>query len=75
MLNCPQDRPQSCNENEIFNITSNGSVSEIRIQNLRKYTNYSFSIQVFNSKGKGNFSKVIEMTTDEDSKYRVCSVF
>ena len=45
-----------------------GSLSEIRLHGLRKYTVYSLSVQVFNIKGKGNFSKSINVTTGEDSK-------
>ena len=68
MLDCHEDRPMGCDENKVFNITTNGSLAEIRIPQLRKFTSYVLSVQVFNSKGRGNFSKTINITTDEDSK-------
>ena len=71
VLDCHEDRPTGCDEHQVFNILSNGSSPEIHIAKLRKFTNYSFSIQVVNSKGKGNFSHNINVTTDEDSKYEI----
>ena len=73
VVDCHEDRPEGCDEKQVFNITSNGSLAEIKIPNLRKYTKYSMSVQVFNSKGKGNFSKIINITTDEDSEFSICS--
>ena len=70
MVDCHEDRPVGCDESYVFNITSNGSLAEIKISSLRKYTTYSLSVQVFNSKGRGNFSKSINITTGEDSKFK-----
>ena len=66
---CHEDRPKGCDEHEIFNLTVNGTDPIIKIPNLRKYTQYNISIQMFNSKGKGNFSREITVRTDEDSEY------
>eukprot|EP00795_Rhopilema_esculentum_P002629 gene2630-826_t len=66
VIDCHEDRPTGCDEHQVFNISSNGSSPEIRLPKLRKFTNYSFSIQAVNSKGKGNFSHNINVTTDED---------
>lgn len=68
VLDCHEDRPIGCDENQMFNITSNGSAAEIIIPGLRKFTSYSLSVQVFNSKGRGNFSTAVNITTDEDSE-------
>ena len=68
VIDCHEDRPEGCDENEVFNITTNGSTPEIKIPNLRKFTKYSLSVQVFNSKGRGNFSIKVNITTDEDGK-------
>ena len=68
MVDCHEDRPQGCDENEVFNITKYGKSPEIKIPNLRKYTKYNLQVQVFNSKGRGSFSTTINITTDEDSK-------
>ena len=68
MVDCYEDRPKGCDENEVFNITTYGRSPEIKIPNLRKYTIYSLQVQVFNSKGRGSYSTSINITTDEDSK-------
>ena len=69
VIDCHEDRPSGCDEKEVFNATSYGTNGTLTLSNLRKYTRYEIQIQVFNSKGKGNFSKTINATTDEDSKY------
>ena len=68
-MDCHEDRPIGCDESRVFSIISNGSLAKIKISHLRKYTAYSLSVQVFNSKGRGNFSRSINITTDEDSKF------
>ena len=69
VVDCHEDRPEGCDENQVFNITTNGTSPDIIIPNLRKYTTYNFSIQVFNSKGRGDFSTTITITTGEDGKF------
>ena len=68
VIDCHEDRPVGCDETEIFNVTTHGRNGAVKLSNLRKYTYYEISIQVFNRKGKGMFSKTINATTDEDSK-------
>lgn len=41
----------------------------VRIFNLKKFTNYSFRIVGFTSKGDGKISLTYNVSTDEDSKY------
>ena len=40
----------------------------LRISNLTKFTNYSFRIVGFTSKGEGKISEIFNVSTDEDSK-------
>jgi len=40
----------------------------LRIFNLTKFTNYSFRIVGFTSKGDGKLSQTFNVSTDEDSK-------
>lgn len=40
----------------------------IKIANLRKFTNYSFRIVGFTSKGDGKISQTFNVSTDEDGK-------
>ena len=68
VVRCHEDRPAGCNESQVFEVKSIGDNSTTIIKNLRKYTEYRLSIQVFNSKGKGNFTKQIIVKTAEDSK-------
>ena len=68
VVDCHEDRPEGCDENQVFNITTNGSSPEVKIPDLMKYTTYNLQVQVFNSKGRGNFSTTVNITTDEDSK-------
>ena len=78
MVDCHEDRPQGCDENEVFNITTYGKSPEIKIPSLRKYTKYNLQVQVFNSKGRGGFSTTINITTDEDSRlilFHFCEKF
>ena len=69
VIDCHEDRPSGCDENQVFNITKYDPSGTIEIPQLRKYTSYSISVQVFNSKGKGVISKTVNVTTAEDSKY------
>lgn len=71
MVDCHIDRPAGCDENEIFAIFSPNSTSHITIQKLRKYTNYSISVQVVTNKGNGTLSAPIYIKTDEDSEYQI----
>ena len=41
----------------------------LRIFNLTKFTNYSFRIVGFTSKGEGKISQTFNVSTDEDSKF------
>ena len=45
----------------------------IEIFNLRKFTNYSFQVVGFTSKGDGKLSQTFNVSTDEDSKYKSLS--
>lgn len=40
----------------------------LKIANLRKFTNYSFRIVGFTSKGDGKISQTFNVSTDEDGK-------
>ena len=40
----------------------------LKIANLRKFTNYSFRIVAFTSKGDGKISQTFNVSTDEDGK-------
>lgn len=41
----------------------------LRIFNLKKFTNYSFRIVGFTSKGEGKISQTYNVSTDEDGKF------
>ena len=68
VIDCHEDRPAGCDESQVFNITKYDPSGTIEIPKLRKFTSYSISVQVFNSKGKGVLSKTVNVTTAEDSK-------
>ena len=68
VADCHQDRPSGCDENEVFNITTSDPTAKIHVPNLRKFTDYTMRVQVYNRKGRGNFSAPIRVRTAEDSK-------
>ena len=57
---------------QMFNLSTINAYPVIEINGLRKYTNYSFRVQVVNSAGAGNYSPPFYLMTDQDSK---CTVF
>ena len=69
VVDCHSDRPEGCDEMQIFNISTIDANPAIDINDLRKYTNYSFQVQVVNSVGAGNYSPPFYLMTDQDSKY------
>ena len=68
MVDCYEDRPKGCNENQVFNYTTPDANASITIEGLRKYTNYSCRTQVYNIYGAGKLSPPIHVRTAEDSK-------
>eukprot|EP00794_Sanderia_malayensis_P019880 gene19880-21821_t len=66
VVDCYEDRPAGCSENEVFEITSLDPNSTISLSKLRKFTEYSISVKVLNRKGEGNYSTPIRVKTDED---------
>ena len=70
VVDCHADRPVGCNESQIFTIITNDSQPHITVPELRKYTNYSISIQAINRKGVSNYTTPIYIKTEEDSKYK-----
>ena len=68
VVDCYEDRPKGCNENQVFNYTTPDANASITIEGLRKYTNYSCRTQVYNIFGAGKFSPPIHVRTAEDSK-------
>lgn len=48
-------------------VVKEGNTSLV-VKNLKKYTEYSFRISAFTSKGEGNVSESISVSTDEDGK-------
>lgn len=46
------------------------NATSVEIFNLKKFTNYSFRIVGFTSKGEGKISQTFNVSTDEDGKLR-----
>ena len=69
MVDCHADRPAGCNESKVFTLMTDDAKPRISIAGLRKYTNYSITIQAVNRKGSGNFSQPIYVMTAEDSEF------
>ena len=45
-----------------------GNTLEVEVDGLRKFTNYCVKARAFNSKGKGNETNAVCVSTDEDGK-------
>ncbi len=50
-MDCYSDRPEGCDENEVLLTNTPDARLNLTLTPLRKYTNYSICVRVFNSKG------------------------
>ena len=55
-------------QNDTANTTAEPWKTEKELIELKKFTNYSIRISGMTSKGLGNWSEIITLQTDEDSK-------
>ena len=57
--------------NDTANTTVEPWKTEVEITNLKKFTNYTIKFAAMTAKGVGNWSEIIVMRTDEDSKFKI----